>query len=278
MLGELEMGWRLLPQEFVAVTGSNGKTTTVELIGHIHREAGMPVIRRGQRRDGADQRCPGTLRPDTTVVCEASSFQLEDTLAFAPEAAVLLNLTEDHLDRHGTMADYTAAKLRDLRPPARTRRSRSRRRASASRTSAAARAACASAAAPGAELSERAGELWWDEQPLMRTGELGLRGRHNVENAMAAAAVTLARGVDPDAVRTALQDLQRPRPPPRGGGDAIDGVLYVNDSKATNVASATTGIESFPGGVHVILGGRAKGGGFAGLLEPRAPSAAARRT
>ena len=110
VIGELELGWRLLPNEFIAVTGTNGKTTTVELIGHIHRQAGLAVTVAGNvgaALSGLDER----IDEHVTIVCEASSFQLEDTLAFAPEAAVLLNLTADHLDRHGTLDAYLAAKL-----------------------------------------------------------------------------------------------------------------------------------------------------------------------
>ena len=209
-------------------------------------------------------------------MCEASSFQLEDTLAFAPEAAVLLNLAEDHLDRHGTMAAYTAAKLQIFAHQPNEAVAVAPQGLGIEDLGGCARRVCFGTG-PGAELSERAGELWWDEQPLMRTDELGLRGRHNVENAMAAAAVTLARGVDPDAVRTALRTF-------KGLAHRLEevatigGVLYVNDSKATNVASAVTGIDSFPGGVHVILGGRAKGGGFGGLVDPGRASAAAPHT
>src|SRR5262249_50730615 len=98
VIGEVELGWRLLPDhEFIALTGSNGKTTTVELIGHIHRAAATDVIVAGNVGTALVS-LPGTLEPGTVVVCEASSFQLEDVTAFAPEAAVVLNLTEDHLD------------------------------------------------------------------------------------------------------------------------------------------------------------------------------------
>src|SRR6202035_2813580 len=112
VLGELELAWRLLGHEFVAVTGTNGKTTTVEWIGHIHREAGLPVEVVGNVGTAASSLVGRDLPAATTIVCEASSFQLEDTQAFAPEAAVLLNLSEDHLDRHAEYADYVAAKLR----------------------------------------------------------------------------------------------------------------------------------------------------------------------
>ena len=111
VLGELELAWRLIPNEFIAVTGTNGKTTTTEWIGHVHREAGLPVAVAGNVGTAATS-LVGLLDDDVTVVCEASSFQLEDTVAFSPEAAVLLNLSPDHLDRHGTYEDYVAAKLR----------------------------------------------------------------------------------------------------------------------------------------------------------------------
>jgi UDP-N-acetylmuramoylalanine--D-glutamate ligase len=111
VLGELELAWRLVDNEFIAVTGTNGKTTTTEWIGHIHDEAAQPVAVVGNVGTAVSS-LAGTVAPDVTVVCEASSFQLEDTLAFAPEAAVLLNLEPDHLDRHESFAQYVASKLR----------------------------------------------------------------------------------------------------------------------------------------------------------------------
>ena len=115
VLGELELAWRLLPNEFIAVTGTNGKTTTVELIGHIHREAGLPVAVAGNVGTALSS-LVGGLDAQATIVCETSSFQLEDTLAFAPEAAVLLNITPDHLDRHGTMRGLPAGEAAGSSP------------------------------------------------------------------------------------------------------------------------------------------------------------------
>ena len=126
VLGELEVAWRLLENEFVAVTGTNGKTTTTEWIGHIHREAGLPVAVAGNVGTAASS-LVGRLAPDTTVVCEASSFQLEDTEAFAPEAAVLLNLEPDHLDRHGSIEAYVGGEAPDLRQPGQRGHRRRRR-------------------------------------------------------------------------------------------------------------------------------------------------------
>src|ERR671915_2222686 len=110
VVGELEVGWRLLANDVIVVTGSNGKTTTAELIGHVHREAGLPVVVAGNVGTALTA-IAGSIERDAVVVCEASSFQLEDTEALAPDAAVLLNLAEDHLDRHGTFDAYRAAKL-----------------------------------------------------------------------------------------------------------------------------------------------------------------------
>ena len=207
---------------------------------------------------------PGTLAPGTTVVAEASSFQLEDTLAFAPEAAVLLNLAEDHLDRHGTFDAYRAAKLEIFARQPNEAVAVAPLGLGVDDLGGCARRVCFGAG-PGAELADRAGQLWWDEEPLLAVSELGLRGNHNVQNAMAAAAVALARGVDADAVRAGLRSFRGLQHRLEEVA-TVDGVLYVNDSKATNVASALVGIDSFPGGVHVILGGRSKGGGFTELV------------
>jgi UDP-N-acetylmuramoylalanine--D-glutamate ligase len=264
VLGEFELGWRMLGgQEFIAVTGSNGKTTTVELIGHLHREAGLPVMVAGNVGTALTS-LPGTLAPGTTIVAEASSFQLEDTEAFAPDAAVLLNLAEDHLDRHGSFEAYRDAKLRVFARQPNEAVAVAPLGLGVEDLGGCARRVCFGSG-PGAELAERAGQLWWDERPLLAVEEIGLRGAHNVQNAMAAAAVSLARGVEPDAIRAGLRSFtglaHRLEEVARANG-----VLFVNDSKATNVASALVGIDSFPGGVHVILGGRSKGGGYGELV------------
>ncbi len=111
VVGELELAWRAIPNRFLGVTGTNGKTTTVELLGHIYRSAGEPVAVAGNVGTPLSS-LAGEIEPDATVICEASSFQLEDSVAFAPECAVFLNLAPDHLDRHGDLAAYLAAKLR----------------------------------------------------------------------------------------------------------------------------------------------------------------------
>ncbi len=261
VLGELELAWRLVDNEFVAVTGTNGKTTTTEWIGHIHAEAALPVAVVGNVGTAASS-LAGTVAADATVICEASSFQLEDTLAFAPEAAVLLNLEPDHLDRHGSFAQYVAAKLRIFANQGNDDVAVAPLDLDVEDLGGCARRVLFGG--PGAELSDRAGQLWWDEQPLLGTEEISLPGLHNRANAMAAAAVCLARGIEPGAVADGLRSfpgvahrLERI--------DERDGVAFVNDSKATNVASTLVALRSYAGGVHLIAGGRGKRQDFAPL-------------
>lgn len=281
VLGELELAWRMLANEFIAVTGTNGKTTTVELIGHVHRVAGLEVAVAGNVGTPLSS-LAGSIAAGATVVCEASSFQLEDTLLFAPEAAVLLNVSEDHLDRHGTMSAYLAAKLeifarqgpQDLAvlPSALQANGRPLHEGLAARV-------IRFGDSPGCDLEERAGELWWEGSPLMALGELGLRGRHNLENAMAAAAVCLARGIEREAVSGALRSFPGVRHRLEEVAQ-LDGVLYVNDSKATNIASTIVALRAFTGAprrapVHLILGGQGKGQDFSALREAVAEACSA---
>jgi UDP-N-acetylmuramoylalanine--D-glutamate ligase len=261
VLGELELAWRLVDNEFIAVTGTNGKTTTTEWIGHIHREAALPVAVVGNVGTAATS-LVGAVPTDVTVVCEASSFQLEDTVAFAPEAAVLLNLEPDHLDRHESFEQYVAAKLRIF-----ANQGNDDVAVAPVDLDVADLGGCARRVlfgGPGAELSDRAGQLWWDEQPLLASDEVSLPGAHNRANAMAAAAVCLARGVERGAVVDGLRSFT-------GVAHRLEriaerhGVAFVNDSKATNVASTLVALASYDGGVHLIAGGRGKRQDFSPL-------------
>ena len=268
VLGELELAWRLLPNEFVAVTGTNGKTTTTEWIGHIHREAGLPVAVAGNVGTAASS-LVDRLAPDVTIVCEASSFQLEDTIAFAPEVAVLLNLSPDHLDRHRATRT-TSPPSCGSSPTRATTTSPWRRPTSGSRTSAGAPGACCSARAAARAVRPR---------------RLPVVGR--------AAARPRRRDRAPGRAQPPERDGRRRRVPGargrrrRGRGRPADvrrrrhrlelvavkdGVAYVNDSKATNVASTIVALRAFAGGVHLIAGGRGKHQDF----SPLAPLVAER--
>jgi UDP-N-acetylmuramoylalanine--D-glutamate ligase len=272
VVGELELAWRLIANEFLAITGTNGKTTTTELIGHIHRVAGLSVAVAGNVGSAVASLAgaPGIdapLDPGAVVVCECSSFQLEDTVAFSPEAAVLLNVSEDHLDRHGTLGGYVAAKLQAFARQGNDDVAAFPCDLGIEDLGGCARRVCFGTG-PEAELADRAGQLWWDEQPLIAVEDLILRGAHNRLNAMAAAAVTLARGVEPDAVREGLRTFTGVPHRLEEVGRHRD-VLYVNDSKATNVASTLVALVSFaPGTVRLILGGQGKDQDFTALREP----------
>jgi UDP-N-acetylmuramoylalanine--D-glutamate ligase len=273
VIGELELAWRLLPNEFVAVTGTNGKTTTVELIGAMYRAGGSPAVVAGNVGRALSLLATpppygeAPLDPAVTVVCEASSFQLEDALAFAPHAAVLLNLTPDHLDRHGDMQAYAAAKLAlfahqgdgDVAVvPAHGVGEALEVPGLATRVT--------FGTAPDADLRFDGQWLWWQAEQLIERSAIRLRGPHNVENAMAAAAAALSCGVSRDGVRSALETFSGVVHRLEDVA-TVGGVLFVNDSKATNVASTLVALRSFaPGSVHLILGGQGKDQDF-GLLR-----------
>jgi UDP-N-acetylmuramoylalanine--D-glutamate ligase len=251
VLGEVEMAWRLLPNRFVAVTGTNGKTTTTELLGAIWREAGLPVAVAGNMGTALSS-LVGEVDPDATVICEVSSFQAEDSEALAPDTALLLNITEDHLDRHGTFEAYRDAKLRLFRNQTPEQ---------------------VAVVPPGVEVPGEGRRVEFGPLPLP-VNEIRLRGEHNLENASGAAAAAIESGIPAEAVAGALRTFAGvPHRLEEVG--SVNGVLYVNDSKATNVSSAVRGIEAFDGGVHAILGGSLKGGGFEGLRDALASRAVA---
>jgi UDP-N-acetylmuramoylalanine--D-glutamate ligase len=243
VVGELEIAWRLLPNEFVAVTGTNGKTTTAELLGEIHRAAGVDVAVAGNIGTPLSS-LVGELSPGAVVVCECSSFQLADSEAFAPECAVLLNLEPDHLDWHEGFGNYLDAKLRIFENQ---------------------QPGDIAVVAPGFMQIPGAGRRV--EYGPARPEEVRLRGRHNLENAGAARTAAQERGVPESAIALALDSF--PGVPHRLEEVAEhNGVFYFNDSKATNVAATLVALEAFGGGVHLILGGRAKGEDFGRLRDP----------
>ncbi len=243
VIGELELSWRLLPNRFCAVTGTNGKTTVAELLGHVWSTAGQPVAVAGNVGTPLAS-LVGELDPEATVICEASSFQLEDADSFAPECGVLLNLAPDHLDRHRTFEAYRAAKLRMFANQVQGD-------------------VCvyngADPALAGVALGGRGRKLDFSER--LGEFEFSLPGPHNAENAAAAAVAAEALGIGEHEIAAALSSF-RGVPHRLERVAEIGGVLYVNDSKATNVAAAIAALRSFDGGVRAILGGSLKGGGF----------------
>jgi UDP-N-acetylmuramoylalanine--D-glutamate ligase len=236
---EIELGYRLLPEtRFVGVTGTNGKTTTAELLGAVLRAAERDVAVAGNVGTPLS-----SVRSVDWVICELSSFQLEDVHEFSCEVAVLLNLEPDHLDRHGTFEAYRAAKLRIFE--------RAR-----------AMVVPQGLGLPGIAFSA--------DQPL--PAEPLLRGRHNRENAAAATAAARAVGISDDAIATALRTF-RGVPHRLELVAELGGVSYVNDSKATNVAAALPALATYADEpVHLILGGSSKGEDFAPLAAAIGPN------
>ena len=269
VVGEIELAWRLIENEFIAVTGTNGKTTTTEWIGHIHREAALPVAVAGNVGTALTS-LVGRLAPDATIACEVSSFQLEDTDFFAPEAAVLLNISPDHLDRHPSFDDYVAAKLKVFANQGNDDIAVAPVDLGIEDIGGCARRVLFGAR-EDAELSERSGYLWWDEEPLIEVDEIALPGAHNVQNAMAAAAVCLARGIEAESVAAGLRTFTGVVH--RLEQIAVqDGVAWVNDSKATNVGSTIVALQAFDQPVILIAGGVGKQQDF----SPLAPLVAQR--
>jgi UDP-N-acetylmuramoylalanine--D-glutamate ligase len=264
---EIELAWRFLRGRLICVTGSNGKTTTTSLIGHILETARLPVQVAGNIGTPLISRVDISSDTSFTVV-EASSFQLELISAFRPDIAVLLNITPDHLDRHGSTEAYGAAKARVFEnqtaedaavinaddavapqyAPAEPRVlwfSRMKRVASGCYLR-------------GDEIVFRCDGV---ESVLVERKMIGLRGAHNIENVLAAAAAARLAGAEPAAIAEGVRTF--------AGVEhrieyvaTISGVEYFNDSKATNVDATLKALDAFPGNVLVILGGKDKGSDY----------------
>ena len=234
---EVELGYRLLPNPILGVTGTNGKTTTTEWLGAIFRAAGRDVAVAGN----VGRALTGVEAPaDTWIVCELSSFQLEDIHEFRPRVAVLVNLEPDHLDRHKTFEAYRDAKLRIFENQV-----------------ADDKAVVPRGFEPVPGAARRVEFSADDDLPA----EPGLPGRHNRENAAAATAAARAAGISDEAIADALQSF--PGVAHRLELVAeIDGVRFVNDSKATNTAAASRALVAYDAPLHVILGGSRKGESF----------------
>lgn len=267
VIGELELAWRAISNAIVAVTGTNGKTTTSEMIGHIYRASGRPVEVAGNVGRPLSE-IAGRVDPAATVVCEASSFQLEDAVEFAPECGVFLNLSPDHLDRHGTLSAYREAKLRIFAKQSSSDLAVLNGDDPAMPDAVRARTIkfCQAEQPASCEVTRVADAIYADRERLIGVDELNVLGEHNVTNAMAAAAAGLAMGVSAADVRSGLagfKGVSHRLEPVRERG----GVLFVNDSKATNVSAAATALGAFDRPVRVILGGSSKGEDFSSLAK-----------
>ncbi|HEV2388497.1 MAG TPA: UDP-N-acetylmuramoyl-L-alanine--D-glutamate ligase [Candidatus Acidoferrales bacterium] len=269
---EIELAARFLRGRLVAITGSNGKTTTTLLTGHILEGAGRRVLVGGNVGTPLISLVDRSA-PDAVTVAEVSSFQLEAIDRFRPDVALLLNLTPDHLDRHPSLDAYARAKARIFE---------NQRAEDAAVVNAddAAAARLAPAKPRRFWFSRRgpvdSGACLEDGRIVFRSGDrlvgllhradVGLRGEHNLENVLAAACAAVLAGASPEEIREGVRSFAGVEHRLEFVAE-IAGVAFYNDSKATNVDAALKSVAAFPGNLLVILGGKDKGGDFT-LLAP----------
>jgi UDP-N-acetylmuramoylalanine--D-glutamate ligase len=275
VIGEVELAFRFLQGKVIAITGSNGKTTTTTLIGEILSKSGKKTLVGGNIGTPVIS-LAGQSSPDTLVVLEISSFQLETIQQFRPWIAAILNITPDHLDRHHTFQAYVDAKARifenqqpgdfavlnaddptcvDLKNKIKGGLYWFSRKQGVEK---------------GASLAADSKSMVFSAQgkqtEILPLTDIQLKGAHNLENVLAAICVGMIAGCDPQQVRKAIAEFRgvehRLEPV-----TTIHGVGFFNDSKATNVDATIKALESFPGNIHIILGGKDKGSDYTALND-----------
>jgi UDP-N-acetylmuramoylalanine--D-glutamate ligase len=263
LIGELELGFELCKCPIVAITGTNGKTTTTELVALMFQECGVRTVAAGNIGTAFTGVVSASQELDV-VTLEVSSFQLETIHAFHPKIVAWLNLTPDHLDRYNSMEEYRDAKLRifenqtaadfvvvnsrDDLPPLKAQK------------------ITFSAYQPGADFELRGDTIFFRNNPVLNMKDTHLRGLHNAENLMAALGMGLAWGLDFAQMRAPLSSY-RPLPHRCELIRSIGGVDYVNDSKATNLDSLEKALDSESRPVVLIAGGKDKGFEFESLTD-----------
>ena len=273
VIGEVELAFRFLQGKVLAITGSNGKTTTTTLVGEILAKSGRKPLVGGNIGTPVIS-LANQSAPETLTVLEISSFQLESIQQFRPWIAAILNITPDHLDRHHTFQAYVDAKLRIFE----------NQQADDFAVLNADDPTCA-----GLKQKVRSALLWFSrrervesgafmsgdqvifrrngqEQPVLSRSDIQLKGEHNLENVLAAVAMTMVAGCAPQQVRQAVREFRAVEHRLELTA-TINGVTFYNDSKATNVDATVKALESFPGNIHIILGGKDKGSDYS-VLNP----------
>jgi UDP-N-acetylmuramoylalanine--D-glutamate ligase len=273
VIGEVELAAQFLPGPILAITGSNGKTTTTTLTGEIMTAAGFSTLVGGNIGTPAISLAE-RAKPETVIVLEVSSFQLETIQTFRPKVAVVLNVTPDHLDRHRTFEIYVDAKARVFE----------NQQASDFAVLNADDATCVALG-----TRTRAQVFWFSRQKevdrgawvrdgnilfrdnagqreIMQVSEIPLKGAHNLENVLAAICASALMGCSPEKIRQAVQNFKAVEHRLEFVA-TIRGVDYYNDSKATNVDATIKALESFPANIHLILGGKDKGSDYTVLND-----------
>ncbi len=274
VIGEVELAFRFLQGKVLAITGSNGKTTTTSLVGEILAKSGKKTLVGGNIGTPVISLAEQST-PDSLVVLEISSFQLESIEQFRPWIAAILNITPDHLDRHHTFEAYVAAKARIFE------------------NQQAGDFAVLNADDPtcvGLKDKIKSSLLWFSrkqrvengafvrddqiifrqngkpEQTVLSRSDIQLKGDHNLENVLAAVCMTMVAGCTPEQVRKGVKEFRAVEHRLELVA-TINGVTFYNDSKATNVDATVKALESFPGNIHIILGGKDKGSDYT-VLNP----------
>lgn len=273
VIGEVELASQFLPGPIVAITGSNGKTTTTTLTGEIMTAAGFPALVGGNIGTPAISLAERS-KAGTIIVLEISSFQLETVQTFRPKVAVVLNVTPDHLDRHRTFDVYVNAKARIFE----------NQQGSDFAVLNADDPTCVAMAS-----QTRARVFWFSRQKeveqgawvrdgnivfrdgssqreILQVSEIPLKGAHNLENVLAAVCAGVLMDCPPERIRHAVHDFKAVEHRLEFVA-SIRGVDYYNDSKATNVDATIKALESFPANIHLILGGKDKGSDYTVLND-----------
>jgi len=268
VIGEVELAAQFLPGPIVAITGSNGKTTTTTLAGEIMTAGGFPTLVGGNIGTPAISLAE-RAKPETVIVLEISSFQLETIQSFRPKVSVVLNVTPDHLDRHRTFEIYVDAKARIFE----------NQQGNDFAVLNADDATCVAMA-----QRTRAQVFWFSRQKeveqgawvrdgnivfrdakgqreILQVSEIPLKGAHNLENVLAAVCTGMLMGCEPERIREAVREFKAVEHRLEFVA-TIRGVDYYNDSKATNVDATIKALESFPANIHLILGGKDKGSDY----------------
>jgi UDP-N-acetylmuramoylalanine--D-glutamate ligase len=273
IIGELELAARFLKGKSLAITGSNGKTTTTTLVGEILKDAGLPTL------VGGNIGVPvvGLIEEsssETWSVLEVSSFQLESTEEFHPTIAVILNITPDHLDRHGTLENYALAKERIF--ARQTSQDFLVLNAENARAAEAAKRAASQVFWFSIERPVEQGAWVENGQVVFRAAAgapaetilplsaIPLKGEHNIENVLAAVCAARLAGAPADSIRRAIEHFRAVEHRLEYVA-TINGVEFYNDSKATNVDATIKAVTAFPGGIHLILGGKDKNSDYTEL-------------
>jgi UDP-N-acetylmuramoylalanine--D-glutamate ligase len=274
VIGEVELASQYLKGRTIAITGSNGKTTTTSLVGEVLAKSGLKTQVGGNIGTPVTDLI-ATSTPETWNVLEISSFQMETIVHFRPKIASILNITPDHLDRHGDFATYAAMKARvfenqtaddvavlnyddatcrDIGGKVKSRVVWFGQKERAPHG--------AFVRAAAIYYREASGE----EREILKLADIPLKGAHNVDNVLAAVCIGLAAGCKPEDIARGVREFKAVEHRLEHVA-TIDGVAYYNDSKATNVDATIKALESFPKGIHLILGGKDKGSDYSVLND-----------